>query len=168
MSTMATALGLHTTRTQGLPVAKYAPYYAIFPCIWAHAIVSSRALKIGYGMDNNTSPREDVSHYGEKAVQDGKITRRELNLLKRNEAAHANSVENYPVFLAAVIFATVGGVGNARVNRACAVYTLVRGVYVAAYLVTERRRYSWVRSLAWWAGNFTCFYLFWQSGKTLA
>lgn len=167
MSTLAAALGLHATGQDGLPVANYAPYYAIFQFLWAHVLVSPRILKKIYGIDNPTSPREDLARYGEKAVQDGKITRRQLNQLKRNEAAHANSVENYPVFLAAVWYAMVGGVPNGKINRACAVYTLARAAYVAAYLLTERLEYTGFRSLSWWTESFACFYLFWQSGKTL-
>jgi hypothetical protein len=40
------------------------------------------------------SPRQDLDKYGEAAVRDGKITRTQLQMLQRNEAAYANAVEN--------------------------------------------------------------------------
>lgn len=36
-------------------------------------------------------------------VADGKISRRMLNLVKRNEAAHANSMEHFTIFVAAMV-----------------------------------------------------------------
>lgn len=165
MSTIATALGLHTGH--GIPTANCAPYYAMFHFIWAHILTSSRTLKQRYGLDHNVNPREDLVRFGEKAVQDGKITRQQLNRLKRNEAAHANSMEHYPVFVACILLATVSKVPNATINRVCAIYSIARFVYTVAYLLVDKWKHSWVRSLAWWISNFSCMYLFWQSGKTL-
>jgi len=163
---MATALGLHAG--EGITTANYAPYYAMFHFIWAHILTSSRALKQRYGLDHNVNPREDLARFGEKAVQDGKITREQLNRLKRNEAAHANSMENYPVFLGCILFATVSKVPSQTINRVCAIYSIARIVYVVAYLFVGRWKHSWIRSLSWWIGNFSCIYLFWKSGKALA
>jgi uncharacterized MAPEG superfamily protein len=165
MSALATALGLHAGH--GIPVANYAPYHAMFNFIWAHIITSSRALKLRYGLDHNVNPREDVARFGEKAVQDGKITRQQLNRLKRNEAAHANAIEHYPVFVACILFATVSKVPNETINRACAIYSIARIVHTIAYVSVDKWKHSWIRSLAWWISNFSCIYLFWQSGKTL-
>lgn len=165
MSTLATALGLHAG--QGMSTANYAPYHAMFNFIWAYILTSSRGLKIRYGIDHNVNPREDVARFGEKAVQDGKITRQQLNLLKRNEAAHANAMEHYPVFVGCILFATISKVPNETINRVCAIYSSARIVYTIAYLFVDRWKYSFVRSLAWWVSNFSCIYLFWQSGKTL-
>lgn len=56
------------------------------------------------GIDHNASPREDLTKYGETAVQAGKIDRTTLNRLKRQEAAHANAVEGFPFFVGASTF----------------------------------------------------------------
>lgn len=53
-------------------------------------------------MDHNTCPREDVRKYAEKMVQDRKISRRTLEMIKRWEAAHANVVEGYSLFVGSV------------------------------------------------------------------
>ena len=55
---------------------------------------------MAYGIDNNFAPREDLAKHGEAAVKSGKITRQTLEGLKRREAAHMNSVENFPLFVA--------------------------------------------------------------------
>lgn len=68
---------------------------------FAYALTSTRLAKNYYGIDNNVAPREDLSKYGEAAVKAGKISQRTLNRLKRQEAAHANAVEGYPLFVAA-------------------------------------------------------------------
>lgn len=68
---------------------------------FAYALMSTRGSKIRLGLDHNVAPREDLSKYGEAAVKAGKISQRTLNKLKRQEAAHANAVEGYPLFVAA-------------------------------------------------------------------
>jgi len=47
----------------------------MFNFVWAHILTSSRTLKQRYGVDHNVNPREDLTRFGEKAVQEGKITR---------------------------------------------------------------------------------------------
>ena len=36
-------------------------------------------------------------------VKDGKMTKRDLERIRRMEAAHANAIENYPVFFGTVV-----------------------------------------------------------------
>merc|ERR1712169_55876 len=72
MSSLATMLGLKSNGPLSSP-PNNAPYHAIFNFLFAYVFLSSR--------------------FGERAVQEGKITRAQLNLLKRNEAAHANAME---------------------------------------------------------------------------
>ncbi|KAJ9638688.1 hypothetical protein H2204_004164 [Knufia peltigerae] len=164
-STLATMLGLGS---DGLaPPPNNAPYHAIFNFLFAHVFLSSRLLKNIYGFDHNVNPREDVSRFGERAVQDGKITRKQLNMLKRNEAAHANAMEHFPMFVGSALFATVAKVPNDSINKACLVYSVARVLYAVLYLTVDNVKLSYVRSLTWWTSNFACIYLLWQSGKAL-
>lgn len=64
-------------------------------------LMNTRPTKMYLGLDHNVAPREDLAKYGEAAVQAGKLSRRTLNRLKRQEASHANAVEGYPLFVAA-------------------------------------------------------------------
>ncbi|KAK5080857.1 hypothetical protein LTR70_009517 [Exophiala xenobiotica] len=163
MSSLTKFVGLKL----GSDAANLAPYHTMFHFVFAYAFLSTRGLKNYLKIDHNVSPREDTSKYGERAVAEGMITRRQLNLLKRNEGAHANSVENFPVFVASTLFATVAGVSNAQINGACTIYTAARIVFAVSYLAIERAKYSYVRSLAWWAGNLACLNLLWAAGKAL-
>jgi len=165
MSSIATALGLGSSRLH--PVPCQAPYYAIFNFVMAYIVLSSRMLKGRYKIDHNVNPREDIARFGEKAVQDGKISRQQLNMVKRNEAAHANAMEHFPMFIGSALFAVVAKVPNESVNGACLAYSVARAVYAVAYVAVDNVKYSYIRSLAWWASNFSCFYLLWQSGKAL-
>jgi uncharacterized MAPEG superfamily protein len=61
-------------------------------------------------MDHNSSPREDISKYGEQMVRDGKLTQRQLDKAKRWQAAHANAIEGYPFFVASVVCCTSYGI----------------------------------------------------------
>lgn len=69
--------------------------------------MSTRGTKLRLGLDHNVNPREDLIKYGEAAVQSGKISRRALEKLKRQEAAHANAQEGYSLFVAASMFKTL-------------------------------------------------------------
>lgn len=165
MTSLLQNLGLGTTTT--LPVPNYGPFFLGFHFIFAYVGISSRSLKRWYGIDHQTSPREDVAKYGEAAVRDGKITRRQLDMLKRNEAAHANSVENFTLLAASVLFASVAGVPAQTINLAGLSYTLARFVYGAVYILSDRPAWGAVRGLVWWWGNFSCFRLLWAAGKLL-
>ncbi|KAK5946407.1 hypothetical protein PMZ80_000550 [Knufia obscura] len=163
MSSLISRIGLQTA----LATTNLAPYHTMFHFLFAYVFLSSRGLKNYLKIDHNVSPRDDVANYGERAVAEGKITQRQLNLAKRNEGAHANSMEHFPVFATSVVFATVAGVSNAHINGACAVYTAARIVYAVSYLVIERVEHSYIRSLAWWASNVACLNLLWTAGGAL-
>ena len=96
-------LGLRAAEgTQNAP--NHAAGYLIANYILAFGLMSTRGAKVRLGIDHNVAPREDVAKYGEAAVQSGKISRSTLNRLKRQEAAHANSVEGFSFFVGASTF----------------------------------------------------------------
>ncbi|GLA24594.1 hypothetical protein AnigIFM63604_002214 [Aspergillus niger] len=99
MSSLLTILGLTAPAGHDLP--NRAIPYLLFNWFYAYGILSTRPAKRLLRIDHNVAPREDLQVYGEAAVQAGKITRRQLNRLKRQEAAHANAVEGFPLFVAA-------------------------------------------------------------------
>jgi uncharacterized MAPEG superfamily protein len=160
MSSIASALGLSSSRNTG-------PYYAIFNFLFAHIILTPRTMKQIYGIDHNVNPREDLATYGERAVQEGKITRAKLDLIKRVQSAQANAIENYPVWLGSVLFATLAKVPNETINKVCVIYTAARLAHAVAYLTTTTVNYSYIRTVAWKVGLVSYVYLFWQSAKYL-
>lgn len=166
MSSLFTILGLRPN-TEGV-IPNLAPYHTIFNFMFAFVFLAARPLKIRYKIDHNINPREDLIKYGEKYLADGKLTRSQLNLLKRNEAAHANAMEHFPLFVGAVLFATLVRMGNEVINGVCLTYGIARLVYAAAYLLVDRDvRLSYVRSVSWWVSSLSCLWLLWESGKAI-
>ena len=139
----------------------------MFNFLWAYAGLSSRTYKQYLKLDHNISPREDLVKYGEKAVQSGKITHEQLKTLKRNEAAHANRVENFCLLTAWTLLAVSASVPNEIMNAGCLVYTLSSIGYGLAYVFATELRWSYLRSTFWWIGNNACLYLLYRAGKAL-
>lgn len=108
-------------------------------------------------------------------------------MLKRNEAAHANSIEGFPLFVAGskcrllhgrlthhtnsrlyvVLLAVHAGVPNETINTIGAWYTLSRVAFGLLYIVVESEGLSFLRSAAWWSGNLSCFTALVLAGKRL-
>ncbi|KAJ5338609.1 hypothetical protein N7452_005337 [Penicillium brevicompactum] len=166
MTSLLTTLGLRAS--QDARTSNYGPIFLTFHFFYAYGILSSRTLKQWYAIDHQASPREDLAKYGEAAVRDGKMTRKQLDMLKRNESAHANSVENFPLLVAGVLFASHAGVPAHIINAASLSYTLARILYGAVYILIDHPKWSQVRGLAWWWGNLSCLFLLWKAGQLLA
>lgn len=158
-------LGLQPTNLR--PPPSLASGYIIFHFIFAYGILSSRTMKQYYGIDHNVSPREDLVKYGPEAVKSGKITQKQLDRLKRNEGAHANSVEHFPLFVGAMIWAHLTGLSTVSINGTALVYTVARLVYATVYVFVDRPAWSQMRGIAWWMSNIACLRLFWLGGKAL-
>lgn len=102
LRSILTTLGLRAA--PGAQVPNHAATLLLANWALAYALMSTRLTKVYYGIDNNVAPREDLATFGEAAVKAGKLDRRTLNKLKRREAAHANAVEGYSLFVAASRF----------------------------------------------------------------
>ncbi|KAL4928179.1 MAPEG family protein [Aspergillus undulatus] len=168
---LLTSLGLSPTPLgTSASIPNYGPAALIMNFIFAYGLLSSRTLKQYHGIDHNVSPREDLSKYGPAAVQSGKITQSTLDMLKRNESAHANAVENYTLLVAAVTMASHAGVENVSVNRAVLGYTLARVGYAVVYLFVgaDRPKLSQLRGMFWWTGNLCCLGLLYRAGGLLS
>ncbi|KAF2831253.1 hypothetical protein CC86DRAFT_136970 [Ophiobolus disseminans] len=166
MAPPGVALGLRAGPSATL-IPNYAPAFLAFHFIWAYGVLSSRTLKQWYGIDHNESPRHDLDKYGNQAVKSGKITQKQLDILRRNESAHANAVENYAFFVGAIGFATLAGVDRRLINSAGLAYTLARVAYGFIYILVEDRLWSQLRGVTWWISNSRCLYLLWQAGNKL-
>ncbi|KAL4989989.1 hypothetical protein BDW68DRAFT_175351 [Aspergillus falconensis] len=156
---LLTALGLTlglTSTPPGLTVPNLGPTALSFNFILAYGLLSSRTIKQYYGLDHNVSPREDIAKYGDAAVQSGKISQKTLDMIKRNESAHANAVENYALLVGAVAMASVAGVERVSINRAVVGYTLARIAYAIVYVTVDSPKWSQLRGVCWWAGNLCC------------
>ncbi|PYH97302.1 hypothetical protein BO71DRAFT_396286 [Aspergillus ellipticus CBS 707.79] len=165
MSSLPILLGLQSTPTA--PATNHAIAYLIGNWFFAHGVLSTRPAKRLYRLDHNVAPREDLSKYGDAAVQAGKISRTQLNRLKRQEAAHANAMEGLPLFVAAIVVALITGLPNETINGIGLWYTLSRVAFGLAYVGIESEAWSFLRSLLWWSGNISCITGLVLSGKRL-
>lgn len=167
MTSILKNLGLGAADPANYAIPNYGPYFLAFHFLYAYGILSSRTLKQWYGIDHQVSPREDLVKYGEAAVRDGKLSRRQLDMLKRNEAAHANSVENFTLLVASILFASYAGVPAQTINAAGVSYTVARLCYAAVYIMVDHPKWSAVRGVVWWWGNVSCLMLLWKAGELL-
>lgn len=62
---------------------------------WLNCALSPRFSKITVGFDNNSWPWEEVSVYGNIAVQAGRLSWRRLEQIKRMPSAQGNSMEGF-------------------------------------------------------------------------
>lgn len=83
------------------------------------------------------------------------------------EAAHANAVENYPLFVAGVLMCLHAKVPVGTLNDLMAGYTLARAAYAFAYVGIESDKYSRIRGYLWWTGNICCLTMIGMAGKRL-
>ncbi|MCJ1289984.1 hypothetical protein MMC34_001519 [Xylographa carneopallida] len=167
MASLLTSLGLRAPSLPNLITPNHAPAYLSLHFVLAYCVLAPRHLKQIHGIDHNVSPREDLTKYGDAAVRAGTITPKQLAMMKRNESAHANAIENYTFFVAAMGFATFAGVERELVNRAGLLYTVARVAYGFFYIFVDRLAWSLVRTVAWWVGNGSCFWLLYRAGKKL-
>ncbi|PWY65008.1 hypothetical protein BO94DRAFT_629312 [Aspergillus sclerotioniger CBS 115572] len=165
MSSILSTLGLQATPDQ--QVANHAVAYLIWNWFFAHGVLSTRPAKRLLRLDHNVAPRDDLTTYGEAAVQAGKITRRQLNRLKRQEAAHSNAMEGFPLFVAAILVALHTDLPNETINGIGAWYTLSRVAFGLAYVFIESEGWSFLRSVLWWSGNVSCITALVAGGKRL-
>ncbi|KAL6230869.1 hypothetical protein BDW75DRAFT_234084 [Aspergillus navahoensis] len=154
-SPLGLTLGLNPS-APGLTAPNLGPTALCFNFIFAYGLLSSRTIKQYYGLDHNVSPREDIAKYGDAAVRSGKISQKTLDMIKRNESAHANAVENYALLVGAVAMATVAGVERVSINRAVVGYTIARIAYAIVYITVDTPKWSQLRGICWWVGNLCC------------
>lgn len=133
--------------------------------VWSHALSSSRALKMLYRMDNHVNPRADLDKFGQRAVLEGKITQAQLDMLKRNESAHANSMDHFPLFATALVLAKFANLPVVDINSAALLYTAVRLAFWGNYVLSTTMLGAALRPLLWWGSNIICFRLIWSAGK---
>ncbi|KAG9690402.1 hypothetical protein KCU95_g283, partial [Aureobasidium melanogenum] len=166
-SSLLTNVGL-TASNSLAPLPNYGPHFLLGNFILSYVLTSTRMQKLGYGVDNNINPRNDlVSPRAEQLVSKGKITQEQLEQMQRIQAAHSNSMEHYTVFAAAVLCSMVAKLDSGMLNRYATVYTIVRAAYFWVYRQNTSRQAAGVRSVLWWAGNIVCIRLFWFAGKAL-
>lgn len=166
-SSILHTLGLRPSAL-GIEPAAHPAAIIITNFVFAYAISSTRGVKNRLRFDNNVAPREDVAKYGADLVKSGKITQKKLDQIKRQEAAHANSVEHFPFLMGSVLFMMMAKLPASTINSIGLVYTLARIAYVYSYVVIETKGWSFVRTLLWWTSNICCITAVVKSANAMA
>ena len=86
---------------------------------------------------------------------------------ERARSAHSNSMENMPLFFAAVILANMAKVNPELLNTLCAAFLAVRVLYIVLYIQVESKKLAYSRSVAWAGGAGICLYLMVKAGNVL-
>ncbi|CAD6452165.1 0fb3b0b0-a4c8-4d97-afd4-ddaad54e19b3 [Sclerotinia trifoliorum] len=126
----------------------------------SHLLQSSRLPKRFLHKTSNVSPRQDLTHFPTKDLSQSTI-----NMLLRWEAAQQNAMDNFPIFVAAVLFASFKGVSEDTVASVGWCYVGARLAYWVSYVLAERVKWSFLRSAFWWVGNGICFWLLREGGR---
>jgi uncharacterized MAPEG superfamily protein len=126
--------------------------------LFTYFLLTPRLYRLLLGISTNRAPRQDVQNYSSRFLDEGRITKRQLERLGRWEAAQQNGVENFPLLVASVMFVLVGRKDEGTVLGLGLGYLGTRIGYSIAYILTEGERWSYVRSVFWWVGNGVCFW----------
>ncbi|KAB8291618.1 hypothetical protein EYC80_006418 [Monilinia laxa] len=133
----------------------------------SYLVLAPRHWKQYYGFDHNESPRYDIEEYGERMVQEGKLTRRQLDRVKRVQSAQSNSIEHFGFFVGCILLAQQAGLPVETINKFGLFYNLARFGYGFAYTFMETKNTSVLRSIFWWWGNVCCIGILLKVGKAL-
>ncbi|EED16903.1 conserved hypothetical protein [Talaromyces stipitatus ATCC 10500] len=145
----------------GLAANNYTSAFILWNWAYAYLLTSPRTLTIRAGLDHNENPRFDLAKYGERAVTEGKLTRKRLQQIQRAQSAHQNSIESFALFASTMVLMNVAKLDAETINLIGALYSIFRVSYVKAYYYIEDRHLSILRSIVWHCGNFSCFYGIW-------
>ncbi|KAF3034646.1 hypothetical protein E8E11_004952 [Didymella keratinophila] len=138
-------------------------FYSI-PVFWflslaPHAYAVSVARKANKGFWDNTNPRN--TGYLEKNIPKDALAKYE-----RDEAAHANGMENAPYFIGAVLAGNLAGLPASTMNTYTGAYVGLRLIYNLLYTNTTTLKNSRARSIVWIASTLGLFTLYIKAANT--
>jgi uncharacterized MAPEG superfamily protein len=87
---------------------------------------------------------------------------------ERAEAASANSYENMPLYIGAIILGHFAKLDKAVLDKFAFRFLLVRAVYALVYVQTARQSRTPLRTLLWGYSIWMCVQVYLQAAKALA
>ncbi|KAF2428852.1 hypothetical protein EJ08DRAFT_313377 [Tothia fuscella] len=115
---------------------------------------------------NNANPRGKSNK--DAIVSD--LSPEQYGRFERAEAAHANAMENLPIFATAIVLANTAGLKRAGldgIDGFVGMWFAVRIAHTISYIGIEDRRLSYVRSGLWVVSLGLCFRMFGKAAKVL-
>ncbi|KAJ3017171.1 hypothetical protein HKX48_003685 [Thoreauomyces humboldtii] len=123
-----------------------------------HLLKSSIVLKATGTLDN-VNPRKQLE------AARGRMTASSYDRAKRAEAAHANGMETFPVYAAALILGNLAHLPVDTLNTYAAIFLGTRFLYNFVYVMNTTRPVAALRSLLWGAGVGSAISLMFQAAS---
>ncbi|EKG19290.1 Membrane-associated eicosanoid/glutathione metabolism (MAPEG) protein [Macrophomina phaseolina MS6] len=131
------------------------PAYHLLSII-PHAASISYATKGQPSKWDNRNPRSEAL----KAGLSKRLDAKQYATYERLEAAHANSMENMPIFIAAIVLGNLAGLhkveGADGLNWFAGAFLLVRAAYIVVYVANDTQAKSYLRSVLYFIGVGLC------------
>ena len=133
---------------------------ALFPHAYATRIIKNANNKKW----DNANPRSAALKENAKKSVPASIYAR----YERAEGAHANSMENLPLLIGAIILGNMAKLPVSTLNTVAGGYLALRVAYTYAYINTETIPYSGIRTALWGTSLGSLLYLIIRAGNKLA
>lgn len=134
-------------------------FLAMFPHGWAINVASQGRIST---WDNRNPRNSDL-----KAKLKARLPAETYAKYERLEACHANSMESFPLFTAAIVLGNMAGLRKGELTGFAAWFLVVRLAYMAVYANTETRRLTLLRTGIWYVGVGLCFKTIVQAAKAM-
>jgi uncharacterized MAPEG superfamily protein len=132
---------------------------AMFPHGWAINVASQGKIS---SWDNRNPRNTDM-----KAKLKARLPAETYAKYERLEACHANSMESFPLFTAAIVLGHVAGLKKEDLTSFAAYFLVVRTAYMAVYATHKTRGQTLLRTAIWYVGVGLCFKTIVQAAKAM-
>ncbi|KAH6614837.1 hypothetical protein C7974DRAFT_320077 [Boeremia exigua] len=132
---------------------------AMLPHGWAINVASQGQLRT---WDNRNPRAADL-----KAALKARLPAARYAQYERLEACHANSMESFPLFAAAVVLGHVAGLEERALSGFAAWFLVARVAYMAVYATHEAQGPTVLRTGIWYVGVGLCFKTIVQAARAM-
>lgn len=86
---------------------------------------------------------------------------------ERSEAAHANGMENLPLFATAMILGNIANLPQDELTKTAGTYLALRALYFINYIMTKKQEYTVIRTGLWVGSVALCLRTMIQAAKAM-
>jgi uncharacterized MAPEG superfamily protein len=132
---------------------------AMLPHGWAINVASQGKIST---WDNRNPRNTDL-----KAKLKARLPAETYARYERLEACHANSMESFPLFTAAVVLGNIAGLKDEDLTNFAAYFLAVRVAYMVVYATHKTQGPTALRTGIWYVGVGLCFKTIVQAAKAM-
>lgn len=132
---------------------------AMLPHGWAINVASQGNLRT---WDNRNPRNSDL-----KAKLKARLPAESYAKYERLEACHANSMESFPLFAAAVVLGNIARLKQEELSGFAAAFLVVRVAYMMVYATHRTQGPTMLRTGIWYVGVGLCFRTILQAAKAM-